>query len=73
MQLMKMCNICASPTGNPPAPFAPLHHACAHEINSFAFIDFGHNITLVEFVKYDTGDGKGSGSKALAHLTVKMA
>jgi hypothetical protein len=58
-------------TGAPSS--APLHHACAHEINSFAFIDFGHNITLVEFVKYDTGDGKGSRLKALAQLTVKMA
>jgi hypothetical protein len=55
MQLMK-CAIYASATDTPPTPLrpAPLHHACAHELMSFAFIDFGHNITLIEFVNYDT-------------------
>ena len=47
-------NICTSPTDTLPAPARPAspHHACAHEIMPFAFIafiDFGHNTTIIEF------------------------
>jgi hypothetical protein len=45
-----------SATDTPPAALraAPPHHACAHERLSFALIDFGHNIPLVEFGNDDT-------------------
>jgi hypothetical protein len=54
--MIELRNICAFPTDTPTGAFppGPTHHACAHEIVSFAVVDFGHNITLIELVNYDT-------------------